>query len=168
MKKIFSIFLVLILSISFSGCGLFNVNLDEFVDSTENAQKVYFKVNESKAILDLVATDVCAAWKDASLDYNLSTKDVNDAIENAINAHSDNIVKINELDKEICDLFAKAKDETKNIFVESALKQVMTAYFEYKDSILKANEALETRGYIDISLANDSLDSALQDLFVEL
>lgn len=89
-------------------------------------------------------------------------------IENAKNAHSDNIVKINELDKEICDLFAKAKDETKNIFVESALKQVMTAYFEYKDSILKANEALETRGYIEISFANDSLDSALQDLFVEL
>ena len=62
----------------------------------------------------------------------------------------------------------KAKDETKDFFVESALKQVMTAYFEYKDSILKAHEALETRGYIEISLANDSLDSALQDLFVEL
>ena len=51
------------LSISFGGCALLNVNTEENTDSTVNAQNFYDKVNESKVILDLVATDVCAAWK---------------------------------------------------------------------------------------------------------
>ena len=101
MRKILSVLLAFILSISFSGCALLNVKMEENIDSTENVQNFYDKVNESKELLDLVATDVCAAWKDASYDYNLSTKYVNDAIEKAKNIHSDNITKINELDKEI-------------------------------------------------------------------
>ena len=168
MRKILSILLVFILSISFSGCTLLNFNMDENVDSTENAQSFYNKVNETKELLDIVATDVCAAWKDASYDYNLSTKDVNDAIEKAKNIHSDNITKINELDKEIRDLFDKAKDEMKEFSAEIALKQVMTAYSEYKDSILNANEALDASGYVRVSSAKSSLDRALQDLFTEL
>ena len=168
MRKILSVLLVFILSISLSGCALLNVKMEENIDSTENAQNFYDKVNESKVILDLVATDVCAAWKDASHDYNLSTKDVNDAIEKAKNIHSDNITKINELDKEIRDLFDKAKYEMKNASDEFALKQVMTAYSEYKDSILNANEALDASGYMGVSSAKSSLDRALQDLFTEL
>ncbi len=168
MRKILSVLLVFILSISLSGCALLNVKMEENIDSTENAQNFYDKVNESKVILDLVATDVCAAWKDASYNYNLSTKDVNDAIEKAKNIHSDNITKINELDKEIRDLFDKAKDEMKKFSAEIALKQVMTAYSEYKDSILNANEALDESGYIGVSSAKSSLDRALQDLFTEL
>ena len=168
MRKILSILLVFILSISFSGCTLLNFNMDENVDSTENAQSFYNKVNETKELLDIVATDVCAAWKDASYDYNLSTKDVNDAIEKAKNIHSDNIIKINELDKEIRDLFDKAKDEMKEFSAEIALKQVMSAYSEYKDSILNANEALDASGYIGVSAAKSSLDRALRDLFTEL
>ena len=167
MRKILSILLVFILSISFSGCTLLNVN-DENVDSTENAQSFYNKVNESKELLDIVATDVCAAWKDASYDYNLSTKDVNEAIEKAKNSHNDKITKINELDKEIRDLFDKAKDDMKNVSAEFELKQVMTAYSEYKDSILNANEALDEMGYIGVSYSKKSLDRALQDLFTEL
>ena len=177
MRKILSILLVFILSISFSGCTLVDVNMDENVDSTENAQSFYNKVNaqsfynkvnESKELLDIVATDVCAAWKDAAYDYNLSTKDVNEAIEKAKNSHNDKITKINELDKEIRDLFDKAKDEMRNSSAEFALKQVMTAYSEYKDSILKANEALDGSGYIGVSFAKSSLDRALQNLFIEL
>ena len=167
MRKILSILLVFILCISFSGCTLLNVN-DENVNSTENAQSFYNKVNESKELLDIVATDVCAVWKDAAYDYNLSTKDVNEAIEKAKNAHNDNITKINELDKVIRDLFDKAKDDIDNVYVEIALKQVMTAYSEYKDSILNANEALDGSGYIGVSSAKSSLDRALQDLFTEL
>lgn len=168
MRKILSILLVFILSISFSGCTLLNVKMEENTYSTENAKNFYDKVNESKVLLDLVATDVCAAWKDAAYDYNSSTKDVNNAIEKAKNAHSDNIIKINELDKEIRDLFDKAKDEMKGVSAEIALKQVMTAYFEYKDSILNANDALDSSGYIGVSVSKDSLDRALQNLFVEL
>ena len=181
MRKILSVLLGFILSISLSGCALLNVKMEENIDSTENAQSFYNnvdptenaqsfynKVNESKELLDIVATDVCAAWKDASYDYNLSTKDVNDAIEKAKNAHSDNIIKINELDNEICDLFDKAKDEMKNVSDEFALKRVMTTYSEYKDSILKANEALDTSGYVGVSVSKDSLDRALRELFTEL
>ncbi len=168
MRKILSVLLVFILSISLSGCALLNVKMEENIDPTENAQSFYNKVNESKELLDIVATDVCAAWKDASYDYNLSTKDVNDAIEKAKSAHNDNIIKINELDKEIRDLFVKAKDEMEEISAEFALKRVMTAYSEYKDSILNANEALDTNGYIGVSSAKSSLDRALQDLFIEL
>ena len=135
--------------------------------SLENAKNFYDKVNECKALLDLVATDVCAAWKDASQDYTLSTEDINNAIENAKKTHSENIAKINELDKEIVDLFAKAKDEA-NLDVEFALRQVMTTYYEYKDNILNANEALNSHGYNDISISKDRLDSALQNLFAEL
>ena len=69
MRKILSVLLVFVLSISLSGCALLNVKMEENIDSTENAQNFYDKVNESKVILDLVATDVCAAWKDASYDY---------------------------------------------------------------------------------------------------
>ena len=168
MRKILSVLLVFILSISLSGCALLNVKMEENIDSTENAQSFYNKVNESKELLDLVATDVCAAWKDASYDYNLSTKDVNDAIEKAKSAHNDNIIKINELDKDIRNLFDKAKDEMSNVSAEFAFKQVMTAYSEYKDSVLKANAALDASGYVGVSVSKDSLDRALQDLFTEL
>ena len=34
----------------------------------EHAKAFYEKVNESKVFLDLIAIDVCAAWKDASKD----------------------------------------------------------------------------------------------------
>lgn len=167
MKKILSILLVFVLSITLSGCSLLNMGMEKSDASAENTRNFYDKVKESKALLDLVATDVCAAWKDADHDYNLSTKDVNNAIEKAKNIHSDNITKINELDKEIRDLFGKAKDEIK-FSAEIALKQVMTAYSEYKDSILNANEALDASGYVGVSSAKSSLDRALQDLFTEL
>lgn len=168
MKKFLSILLVFVLIISLSGYALLKAITTEAFDSTEDANNFYNKVNESKVILDLVATDVCAAWKDATQDYNLSTNDVNKAIEKAKNAHSEDITKINELDKEIRDLFNIAKNEMKDYSAEYALKQVMTAYSEYKDSILNANEALDSSGYITVSVSKDSLDRALQDLFVEL
>lgn len=180
MKKMITLFIAAMFCASLCGCSLLNLGFDlgnssmhneameQGTDTTENAKAFYNKVLESSALLDLVATDVCAAWKDASFDYNLSTKDVNDAIEKAKNAHSDNIMKINELDKEIRDLFDKAKEEMKNLSAEFALKQVMTAYSEYKDSILKANEALNTSGYVGVSVSKESLDRALRDLFVEL
>ena len=178
MKRFISIFLVLILSVSLSGCASLGGMLEsiltssgdstESVDSAENAKKFYDKVNESKILIDLVATDVCAAWKDAQSDYSLSTKDVNDAIEKAKNAHSENITKINEFDTEIRELFDKAKNEMKELSAEYALKEVMTAYSEYKDSVLNANEALDSSGYIGVSVSKDSLDRALENLFVEL
>lgn len=168
MKKILSILLVFVLIISLSGYALLKAITTEDFGSTEDANNFYNKVNESKVVLDLVATDVCAAWKDATQDYNLSTNDVNKAIEKAKNAHSEDITKINELDKEIRDLFNIAKNEMKDYSAEYALKQVMTAYSEYKDSILNANEALDSSGYITVSVSKDSLDRALQNLFVEL
>ena len=160
-KKCISIFLVLILLVLFNGCLLFDKQ------PTESAKTFYDKVNESKVLIDLVATDVCAVWKDANYDHSFSTKDVNDAIEKTKNEHSENIAKINELDKEIRDLFGKAKDEVK-YSAEYELERVMTTYIEYKDSVLNANEALDSSGYIGVSLSKDSLDRALQDLFVEL
>lgn len=161
MKKCISIFLVLILLVLFNGCLSFDKQ------PTESAKTFYDKVNESKVLIDLVATDVCAVWKDANYDHSFSTKDINNAIEKAKNEHSENIAKINELDKEIRDLFGKAKDEVK-YSTEYELERVMTTYIEYKDSVLNANEALDSSGYIGVSLSKDSLDRALQDLFVEL
>ncbi len=59
MRKILSVLLVFILSISFSGCALLNIKMEENIDSTENAQNFYDKVNESKVILRfLVAADL--------------------------------------------------------------------------------------------------------------
>lgn len=168
MKRILYILSAFILSISLSSCSLLNVLTSNNDVSLENSKNFYDKANECKALLDLVATDVCAAWKDASQDNTLSTEDVNNAIENAKKAHSENITKINELDKEIVDLFAKAKDEIIDFSVEYVLKQVMTTYSEYKDAILNANEALNPNGYYDISSSKSSLDRALQDLFAEL
>lgn len=159
MKKYTLIFLVLILLVLFNGCALFDAQ------PTDDTKAFYDKVNESKTLIDLVATDVCTAWKDAK--YDLLTKDVNNAIEKAKNEHSANIAKINELDKEIRDLFGKAKSEVK-YSTEYKLERVMTTYIEYKDSVLNANEALDSGGYIGISLSKDSLDRALQDLFIEL
>ena len=168
MRKIFAIILVLILSFGIGGCALLHLKVEEKTTSMESANKFYAKLTESKSLLDLVATDVCAVWKDASLDYDFSTKDVNDAIEAAKISHSDNIARIHELDKEICDLFDKAKDEVKDINTELALKRVMTSYFEYRDSVLNANDALNPSGYVDVSISKDFLDKALRDLFAEL
>ncbi|MBR3837350.1 MAG: hypothetical protein IKJ74_04305 [Clostridia bacterium] len=168
MKRIFSIFMVFVLTVSLSSCGLLNVFMAGNTGSTENAKAFYDKVNESKTLLDLVATDVCAAWKDATRDYTLTTNEINQAIETAKNAHSENVARISELDKEICDLFDKAKDEVRGFSAEYVLKSAMTAYSEYKDSILNANEALDSTGYIGISVSGDSLERALQELYVEL
>lgn len=165
MRKILSVLLAFMLSLSFAGCAFSSVTN---AGSTDSAKSFYDKVNESKALLDLVATDVCAAWKDAQYDYNLSTKDVNNAIEKAKKEHGDDITKINELDIEIRDVFDKAKDEMNEISAKFALEQVMIAYSEYKDSILNANEALDSSGYVGVSISKDSLDRALQELFVKL
>ena len=178
MKKILSLLLVFLLTMLMNGCSVPHFTfMDEaktaFTEevkftSTEFARDFYNKVNESAKLLDLVATDVCAAWKDATYDYDLSTKEVNDAIELAKDAHEDNILRINDLDKDIRDLFDKAKDETNDYSIEFELKNVMTAYSEYKDSVINANEALDSHGYMEISFAKESLDRALQNLYVEL
>lgn len=186
MKKLISILLIFVVSASLSGCGYLRYEFskdfnsseidapnegntsNESADSIGSAEKFYDKVNESKVLLDLVATDVCAAWKDAAYDYDLTTEEVNNAIEKAKSKHSEDISKINEFDKEIRDLFDKAKKENKKYNVEIELKRVMTAYSEYKDSVLNANEALDSGGYMGVSLSKKSLDDALQDLFVEL
>lgn len=168
MKKYITILLVLLLCFSLSGCAFLKQIMTGEVASKENTKAFYNKVIESKEILDNVATDVCAAWKDATYDYKLSTKDVNDAIEKAKNEHSENIAKVNEFDKEIRNLFEKAKPEMKDFSSETVLKQVMTAYSEYMDDIINANEALNPSGYIGVSSSKSSLDRALQNLFVEL
>lgn len=180
MKKMIILFIAAMFCVSLCGCSLLNLGLDlgnsptqneameQGTVTTQNAKAFYNKVLESSALLDLVATDVCAAWKDATYDYNLSTKDVNDAIEKAKNAHDDNIKKINELDVEIRNLFEAAKNEMKDFSSQYAVKEVMTAYSEYMDSVLNANEALDTGGYLGVSMAKDSLDRALRNLFAEL
>jgi len=167
-EKVIAILITFVLAASFSGCSSFYPYIMGDVGSTVYVQKFYDKVNESKILLDLVATDVCAAWKDATDDFNLSTKDVNDAIENAKQKHSQDIEKIEILDKEICDLFDEVKNEKMDFSAEFALKQVMTAYSDYRDSVVDANDALDSRGYLGISASKDSLDRALRDLFVEL
>lgn len=169
MKKIISFLLVIVFCISLNGCAFLSVLRSETPNSTEQyASTFYNKVSESKILLDRVATDVCAAWRDAASDYTLSTKDVNDAIEEAKQEHSESIAKINSLDTEIRELFTEAKEEAKNFIQEEALKRVMTSYSEYKDSILGANEALDPGGYMSVSFSKGSLDSALQNLFTEL
>ncbi len=176
MKKHVVFLAMLILSILMSGCTYSNYSkpvtskpaTTKEVKTTENVQAFYDKVVESKVILDEVATDVCAAWKDASSDYKATTKDINNAIEKAKKAHSEDIDKIKELDTEIQALFKKAKEEAPNLTVEFAIKNAMTRYSDYKDSILNANEALDSFGYVSISSAEDILESSLHDLFAEL
>lgn len=168
MRKIISILVIIAFTISLFGCAFPDVMSVESTTSTQNAKLFYDKVCECKEIIDFVATDVCAAWKDAVFDYNLTTKDINAAIENAKDAHSENIGKINELDKEIIVLFDGASEDNMGISAEYALKQVMKAYAEYKDAVLYANEALDSRGYHSISVSKEALDRALRDLFVEL
>lgn len=170
MKKHVVFLAMLILSILMSGCTYSNYSkpaTTKEVKTTENVQAFYDKVVESKVVLDEVATDVCAAWKDASSDYKATTKDINNAIEKAKKAHSENINKIKELDTEIQALFKKAKEEATDLTMELVLKNVMTRYSDYKDSILNANEALDS-GYYGIMSSEDLLGSSLRDLFVEL
>ena len=174
MKKHVVFLAMLILSILMSGCTYSNYSkpvtskpaTTKEVKTTENVQAFYDKVVESKDILDEVATDVCAAWKDAP--WDATTKDINKAIEKAKNAHSEDIDNIKKLDTEIQDLFKKAKEEAPSLAMELVLKRVMTNYSDYKDSILNANEALDSYGYASISSAEDILESSLHDLFSEL
>ncbi len=172
MKRLIAVFLVVLFSVSLCGCAL--VKRTQGSESTvekapENHAKAFYdKVVECQAILDKVATDVCAAWKDACADYELSTNEINQKIEAAKKANNDNIAKANELDKEINSLFEKAKESTDEYQLEGAIKDAMSSYVEYKDSILNANEALNSLGYMDIERTKRSLDSRLRDLLVEL
>lgn len=197
MKKFILVFLVFALSVSMSGCALLlskaeekayeqtmdtyeqimgdiyeqtfeNNEAQETVASTEDAKKFYDKIREGKTILDLIATDVCAAWKDASSNYKATTKEINDAIEKAKDANSENIKALNEIDSEILVLFDKAKKQTQDYLLQIDIKQVMTRYSEYKKLILEANEALNSNGYLSISTTEGLLERALVDLFVNL
>ena len=168
MKKHVVFLAMLILSILISGCTYSNYSkpaTTKEVKTTENVQAFYDKVVETKVVLDEVATDVCAAWKDVP--WDATTKEINNAIEKAKKAHSEDIDKIKELDTEIQALFKKAKEEATDLTMELAIKNVMTRYANYKDSILNANEALDY-GYTGVVSAEELLDSSLKSLFVEL
>ena len=153
MRRVLLTILAIIMMFSMSACEYQN-----------NVHAFYDKVVEAEAVLDIIATDVCAAWKDAAYDHNLSEKEINEAIENAKIENSANIEKLNEYDAEIEELFSAAKVS----FSKSEVKWVMTAYIEYRDSVLNANNSLDLTGYRGVSLKKNTLDNALRNLYVEL
>lgn len=153
MRRILLTILAIIMMFSMSACEYQN-----------NVNAFYDKVVEAEAVLDIIATDVCAAWKDAAYDHNLSAKEINEAIENAKIENSANIEKLNDYDAEIEELFSAAKIS----FSKSEVKHVMTAYIEYRDSVLNANDSLDSNGYRGVSFKKNTLDNALRDLYVDL
>lgn len=176
MKKILAMMIALLFVFSLVSCGIFDRSeqiraeqsrlAEEYIaqqaEYLEAAREFYTKISENAALIDAVASDICAMWKDA--DYDTTTKEINKKIARILEEHKENIDEINAFDKEIAQLLSKAKLSTARFQVEQAMK----SYIEYRDSVLKADAAFMGSGYIDISYNKSSLDNALKDLYVKL
>ena len=68
----------------------------------------------------------------------------------------------------ICIKITVISQTKKPSVVELKVKSVMSAYLEYRDSILNANAAFEDYGYIYISSKKEALERCLRALFVDL
>ena len=168
MRKILSLFLIFVFVLSVSACGAQGDTSDnknsaadtETFATNENAQLFSDKIIETKKLIDPIFTSVCSAWKAEENNEGSTVTDVNNAIKRAWGEHTESIASINEADKSISELYELAK----KCPAASNVEAVMTAYKDYKDSVLKADASTNPDGYIDASLAKNSLDKALRNL----
>lgn len=179
MKKILAMMIALLFVFSLASCGIFDRSeqiraeqsrlaeesrqaIAQQAEYLEAAREFYTKISENAALIDTVASDICAMWKDA--DYDTTTKEINKKIARILEEHKENVDEINAFDKEIAQLLSKAKLSTAGYQVEEAMK----TYIEYRDSVLKADAALDSLGHLNISSNKRFLDNALRNLYVKL
>ena len=168
MKRFVSVVLIVFMALSFSACDLLNYQQNDLEEAErleaerlENAQKYYDNVIKSKALLDVVAADICAMWKDAK--YDVTTKELNKSIAKIQETHQEKIDEIARLDAEIEELFTSAKLSQK---AGTYVAIVMLEYFEYRDSVIKVDASHTTYGHIEISSNKETLERYLNQLYV--
>ena len=163
MKKLLSVFLIVVLFVSsFSSCGMLLESSEDTQKIYDDTKEFYNTVLENKKLLDAVATDVCTVLKDAN--YSLSTKQINEKIQKELSDNQKTVDKIINTNNEIDALFYNVKNGYASIQVAA----VMNCYLEYYDSIIKADAALDSGGYLTIAFNKDKLDSALRNLYIVL
>ena len=176
MKKFLAMMIALLFVFSLASCGIFDRSeqiraeqsrlTEEYIaqqaEYLEAAREFYTKISENAVLIDEVASEICSMWKDS--DYDATTKEINKKIAKILEQNKEKIDKINQFDAEIADLLSEAKMSTANFQVEEAMK----TYIEYRDSVLKADAALDSLGHLNISSNKRFLDNALRNLYVKL
>ncbi|MBQ6708505.1 MAG: hypothetical protein IJM97_06115 [Clostridia bacterium] len=162
MKKLSAILLVFILIMSLSACKTDNKDADTttHIATVEDVQLFFDKVCENKRHIDIIASNICSAWKVAEGLPNATVKTVKTDVKKATNTYGDMLSEIDALDKEISYLYNKSKYPS----LLNEVEQVMTAYENYTSLVLNPKIDGNTGGYNQISQAKNSLDKASRNL----
>lgn len=151
MKKALSVVLILVMLLSFGGCG-----------ESEKLQLFYDKVSECQTLLDKVADSIYSNWYDAIYEDEFG-EDIDVAIAYAFVENEEEVNKIEALDAEISDLFKEVKDSSQAPIV----KDVMSAYSDYYEFVINVSGSFNTYS-ADKETLKKELASLLKDLSYEL
>ncbi|MBQ8605405.1 MAG: hypothetical protein IJ408_01595 [Clostridia bacterium] len=176
MKKIFAIIMLIVLSLSLCSCEAYDIFREELTakkqaaeqERTETYKAFYDEVSRSKVLIDSIASEVCAVWKDSEND---TIANQTQKINQLLSKHADTVNQINERSEKIDELFKNVKALESENYYDYAIeysKDVMRSYVDYKDLTVNANPALDSMGYIAITAAESTLEENLQYFYVEM
>ncbi|MBE6792066.1 MAG: hypothetical protein E7534_01015 [Ruminococcaceae bacterium] len=151
MKRLLSLFIALIMTVSLCACG-----------SGEKVTDFYNKVTESQDLLDAVADAIYSNWYDAIYEDEFG-EDINTAIYMAQLDHTDDLERIEELDAEISDLFKEIKDTEQGALI----KDIMSAYSDYYEFVVNVSGSFNSYS-ADKETLKKELASLLKDLSYEI
>lgn len=163
MKKLSALLLIFTMMLGFCACDLENTSSTSSAsNSDKQLSKFYDAVHESTELLNSVADDIYQNWYDAI--YNDKFReDINVAIASAQSKHTDDITKIEELDKEIATYFGKVKNGENAELV----KDVMSAYSDYYEFVINVSGSFKSYSESIESLKKE-LTSCLRELSYEI
>lgn len=151
MKKVLAVVLILVMVLSFAGCG-----------EGEKLQLFYDKVSECQALLDKVADSIYSNWYDAIYEDEFG-EDIDVAIAYAFVENEEAINQIETLDAEISDVFKIVKESEQ----ASLVKEVMSAYSDYYEFVINVSGSFKSYS-ADKETLKKELASLLKDLSYEL
>lgn len=155
MKKIVSLALVMIVlfcSFVLSAC----------VSSTQNEEKFYNLVDETKDLLDIVADDIYSYWYDCIYDDKYG-EDISYAVACAKNDNEANLNTIEENTTKIKDIYKQIKEGK----LSSEAKDVMQAYNDYYTLVVEVSGSFKSYSETKESCKKE-LASALDDFSFEI
>ncbi len=164
MKKLSAMIIALVLVLTVSGCTS-DKNTDdntttEYTATVNDVSLFFDGVAENKKLVDVIATNICTAWKVAEELPNSTVKTVKTDVEKSTSTYKDTLSEINTRNAEISALFEKAKHPD----YLNEVNQVMDAYEKYTDLVLNPQIDGNTGGYNEITEAKRNLDTALRGL----
>lgn len=157
MKKVSAAILILVMTVSFVGCGSSSV-VDESSSHSKKLQTFYYTVTESQELLDQVADAIYRNWYDAIYNDEFG-ESIDLAIAYAFNDNKEEVDRIKELDAEIADAFKDVKDGERSELV----KDIMSAYSDYYEFVINVSGSFNS-----YSADKETLKKELAGLLREL